>query len=105
MNYNDRYSWYDTIPIILYKKSFLENATKINVIFSNCNSSFNQLLYFFPTGEAMMTSRAAVEGCPLGQFPCGNLSVCLPQVFQCNGQADCQNGADEENCGKLEGSV
>ncbi|XP_048838741.1 relaxin receptor 2a isoform X2 [Brienomyrus brachyistius] len=54
-------------------------------------------------GEAMMASRAAIEGCPLGQFPCGNLSVCLPQVFQCNGQADCQNGADEENCGDNSG--
>lgn len=38
--------------------------------------------------------------CPLGQFPCGNLSVCLPQALHCNGEADCDNGADEENCGK-----
>ncbi|XP_041428579.1 relaxin receptor 2 isoform X2 [Xenopus laevis] len=36
--------------------------------------------------------------CPLGQFPCGNLSVCLPQLFHCNGRKDCANGADEENC-------
>ncbi|KAK2911955.1 hypothetical protein Q8A67_004088 [Cirrhinus molitorella] len=36
--------------------------------------------------------------CPLGQFPCGNLSVCLPQPQHCNGQQDCPNGADEENC-------
>ncbi|KFP32965.1 Relaxin receptor 1, partial [Colius striatus] len=36
--------------------------------------------------------------CPLGQFPCGNLSVCLPQALHCNGEEDCDNGADEENC-------
>ncbi|XP_053569773.1 relaxin receptor 1-like [Bombina bombina] len=36
--------------------------------------------------------------CPLGQFPCGNLSICLPQLLHCNGHKDCSNGADEENC-------
>ncbi|XP_056665620.1 relaxin receptor 2-like [Monodelphis domestica] len=36
--------------------------------------------------------------CPPGQFPCGNTSVCLPQVLRCNGHPDCANGADEENC-------
>ncbi|XP_048885776.1 relaxin receptor 2 isoform X1 [Brienomyrus brachyistius] len=41
---------------------------------------------------------AATGGCPLGQFPCGNLSVCLPQLRHCNGVKDCENGADEENC-------
>ncbi|KAK3527081.1 hypothetical protein QTP86_010783 [Hemibagrus guttatus] len=39
-----------------------------------------------------------MEVCPLGQFPCGNLSVCLAQPKHCNGQQDCPNGADEENC-------
>ncbi|NXL89448.1 RXFP1 protein, partial [Alectura lathami] len=38
------------------------------------------------------------HACPLGQFPCGNLSVCLPQALHCNGADDCDNGADEENC-------
>ncbi|XP_013770761.1 relaxin receptor 2a [Pundamilia nyererei] len=37
--------------------------------------------------------------CPLGQFPCGNTSECLPQVLQCNGHKDCPNGADERQCG------
>ncbi|KAM4545255.1 relaxin receptor 2a isoform 2-T2 [Odontesthes bonariensis] len=37
--------------------------------------------------------------CPLGQFPCGNMSECLPQALQCNGHTDCPNGADEWRCG------
>uniref|UniRef100_A0A3P9NQE7 Relaxin family peptide receptor 1 n=1 Tax=Poecilia reticulata TaxID=8081 RepID=A0A3P9NQE7_POERE len=36
--------------------------------------------------------------CPLGYFPCGNLTVCLPQLLHCNGIDDCGNQADEENC-------
>ncbi|KAM3869252.1 relaxin receptor 2a [Diretmus argenteus] len=52
------------------------------------------------TASVIVSSRAAVEGsCPLGQFPCGNISVCLPQVLQCNGHKDCPNGADEQRCG------
>lgn len=38
--------------------------------------------------------------CPLGYFPCGNLTVCLPQPLHCNGIDDCGNQADEENCGE-----
>uniref|UniRef100_A0A3B5A497 Relaxin family peptide receptor 2 n=1 Tax=Stegastes partitus TaxID=144197 RepID=A0A3B5A497_9TELE len=37
--------------------------------------------------------------CPLGHFPCGNMSECLPQALQCNGHKDCSNGADERRCG------
>uniref|UniRef100_A0A3Q0T0B0 Relaxin family peptide receptor 2a n=1 Tax=Amphilophus citrinellus TaxID=61819 RepID=A0A3Q0T0B0_AMPCI len=46
------------------------------------------------------TSRVEGEArCPLGQFPCGNMSECLPQALQCNGHKDCPNGADERQCG------
>ncbi|KAL2094659.1 hypothetical protein ACEWY4_009378 [Coilia grayii] len=48
--------------------------------------------------ESTEATGVAVQGCPLGQFPCGNLSVCLPQVLQCNGHNDCTNGADEDYC-------
>uniref|UniRef100_A0A3Q3FH64 Relaxin family peptide receptor 1 n=1 Tax=Labrus bergylta TaxID=56723 RepID=A0A3Q3FH64_9LABR len=41
--------------------------------------------------------------CPLGYFPCGNLTVCLPQLLHCNGINDCGNQADEENCGDNNG--
>ncbi|XP_061596749.1 relaxin receptor 2-like [Cololabis saira] len=49
---------------------------------------------------ALVASRVEEEaGCPLGQFPCGNMSECLPQVLHCNGHKDCPNGADEWRCG------
>ncbi|XP_064880070.1 relaxin receptor 2-like [Oncorhynchus nerka] len=52
----------------------------------------------------MESSRMAVESsCPLGQFPCGNVTVCLHQALQCDGHRDCPNGADEENCGDNSG--
>uniref|UniRef100_A0A665VJ97 Relaxin family peptide receptor 1 n=1 Tax=Echeneis naucrates TaxID=173247 RepID=A0A665VJ97_ECHNA len=41
--------------------------------------------------------------CPLGYFPCGNLTMCLPQLLHCNGIDDCGNQADEENCGDNNG--
>uniref|UniRef100_A0A663LUV4 Relaxin family peptide receptor 1 n=1 Tax=Athene cunicularia TaxID=194338 RepID=A0A663LUV4_ATHCN len=36
--------------------------------------------------------------CPLGYFPCGNITKCLPQQLHCNGEDDCGNQADEDNC-------
>ncbi|NWH51509.1 RXFP1 protein, partial [Fregata magnificens] len=52
-----------------------------------------------PSAEPpLIRSRQDGHACPLGQFPCGNLSVCLPQALHCNGEDDCDNGADEENC-------
>uniref|UniRef100_A0AAZ3QG19 G-protein coupled receptors family 1 profile domain-containing protein n=1 Tax=Oncorhynchus tshawytscha TaxID=74940 RepID=A0AAZ3QG19_ONCTS len=57
-----------------------------------------------PPAAAMVSSRTAVESsCPLGQFPCGNVTVCLHQALQCDGHRDCPNGADEENCGDNSG--
>ncbi|XP_053439482.1 relaxin receptor 1 isoform X3 [Nycticebus coucang] len=36
--------------------------------------------------------------CPLGYFPCGNITRCLPQLLHCNGVDDCGNQADEDDC-------
>ncbi|XP_074847982.1 relaxin receptor 1 [Carettochelys insculpta] len=41
--------------------------------------------------------------CPLGYFPCGNVTKCLPQLLHCNGVDDCGNKADEDNCGDNNG--
>lgn len=42
--------------------------------------------------------------CQKGYFPCGNHTMCLPRAFHCDGINDCENGADEENCGKYSNS-
>ncbi|XP_075040629.1 relaxin receptor 1-like [Mixophyes fleayi] len=55
-------------------------------------------LLFAATDTLMIPSTLNSDTCPLGQFPCGNLSLCLPQLLHCNGHKDCDNGADEENC-------
>ncbi|KAL2770160.1 relaxin receptor 2 isoform 2, partial [Daubentonia madagascariensis] len=41
--------------------------------------------------------------CQKGYFPCGNLTKCLPRAFHCDGEDDCGNRADEENCGDTSG--
>ncbi|XP_043913033.1 relaxin receptor 1-like [Protopterus annectens] len=54
------------------------------------------LLYI--TARSLMIPASPVH-CKLGYFPCGNSSHCLPQLLHCNGVPDCENGADEEDCG------
>uniref|UniRef100_A0A3P8RKU1 Relaxin family peptide receptor 1 n=1 Tax=Amphiprion percula TaxID=161767 RepID=A0A3P8RKU1_AMPPE len=68
------------------------------------------ILCFIPSNSNMkfcvqMTALIVSEkaACPLGYFPCGNLTVCLPQLLHCNGIDDCGNQADEENCGDNNG--
>ncbi|CAH1267767.1 RXFP1 [Branchiostoma lanceolatum] len=36
--------------------------------------------------------------CPSGEFHCGNLTKCVPQELQCDGQDDCGNNEDEMFC-------
>ncbi|XP_046695317.1 relaxin receptor 1 isoform X2 [Silurus meridionalis] len=59
---------------------------------------FPVVLSLLSSALLILSSPVDFEVCPLGQFPCGNLSVCLAQPKHCNGQQDCPNGADEENC-------
>uniref|UniRef100_A0A8C7VSH3 Relaxin family peptide receptor 1 n=1 Tax=Oncorhynchus mykiss TaxID=8022 RepID=A0A8C7VSH3_ONCMY len=56
----------------------------------------------FSAGTSFNVSEEKTN-CPLGYFPCGNLSMCLPQLMHCNGIDDCGNEADEENCGDNNG--
>ncbi|XP_067903309.1 relaxin receptor 1 isoform X2 [Heterodontus francisci] len=60
------------------------------------------LLITIAASNAIHTSLQSIS-CPLGYFPCGNLSVCLPQPLHCNGIIECENGADEDNCVDLHG--
>ena len=33
--------------------------------------------------------------CEEGQFRCGNDSMCMSLMWQCDGEQDCQDGSDE----------
>ncbi|KAM6923418.1 relaxin receptor 1 [Xenentodon cancila] len=58
---------------------------------------------FPPTLTCALHATEEKVKCPLGYFPCGNLTMCLPQLLHCNGINDCGNEADEENCGDNNG--
>ncbi|XP_016830027.1 relaxin receptor 1 isoform X3 [Cricetulus griseus] len=57
----------------------------------------------FIIGKYFTPGSAQNVSCPLGSFPCGNTTKCLPQVLHCNGVDDCGNQADEKNCGDNNG--
>lgn len=68
-----------------------------------CGQILKNYIKFLVILSALLTALNISEeatSCPLGYFPCGNLSVCLPQLMHCNGINDCGNQADEENCGE-----
>ena len=46
------------------------------------------------------TRLTAVVVCPEGEFACGNSTQCVPQRYQCDNEEQCDNGADELNCGQ-----
>ncbi|XP_069832282.1 relaxin receptor 1 [Dendropsophus ebraccatus] len=52
---------------------------------------------------AYSESDRSENSCPLGFFPCGNITKCLPQFMHCNGVDECGNQADEDNCGDNNG--
>uniref|UniRef100_A0A3B1JSB6 Relaxin family peptide receptor 1 n=1 Tax=Astyanax mexicanus TaxID=7994 RepID=A0A3B1JSB6_ASTMX len=66
---------------------------------------FFKSFFFYSKQMALTMYNVSEENshCPLGYFPCGNLSTCLPQLLHCNGVDDCGNQADEENCGDNNG--
>lgn len=42
---------------------------------------------------------SATKICRESEYSCGlPMNQCVPQSWHCDGKADCDNGADEDNC-------
>ncbi|XP_069061674.1 relaxin receptor 2 isoform X2 [Pleurodeles waltl] len=75
----------------------------LHVLLHRAPSGLTMVLLLLPLVAALQVrvTRGNQGGavCRMGYFPCGNLTTCLPRAFHCDGVKDCENGADEENCG------
>ncbi|CAG9863069.1 unnamed protein product [Phyllotreta striolata] len=60
-----------------------------------------KLLAFFVTFLALW-KKSEQQRCPAGEFSCGPGDACIPDYLRCNGNRECRNGADEENCRSAE---
>lgn len=46
-------------------------------------------------------SSTDMRTCRINEISCGSRSTqCIPVSWRCDGENDCDNGEDEENCGK-----
>ncbi|XP_061895687.1 relaxin receptor 1-like isoform X1 [Entelurus aequoreus] len=84
-------TYYFHLPPVFETLTCFQSETLIKPAFAG---------HFFVCVTPLLPSNVTEEAstCPLGYFPCGNLTKCLPQVLHCNGADDCGNQADEENC-------
>lgn len=49
-----------------------------------------------------MASGYEVFQCPSSNLEtCPESTKCIPKAYFCDGELDCPNGKDEDNCGKL----
>ncbi|XP_061896042.1 relaxin receptor 1-like isoform X1 [Entelurus aequoreus] len=89
-------TYYFHLPPVFETLTCFQSETLIKPAFAG---------HFFVCVTPLLPSNVTEEAstCPLGYFPCGNLTKCLPQVLHCNGADDCGNQADEENCGDNNG--
>ena len=58
---------------------------------------------FLSTQYIMFVFAVPLLGCDDRQFACEDHKFCIPINWKCDGEADCQDGSDENpiECGKL----
>ncbi|XP_053556203.1 relaxin receptor 1 [Bombina bombina] len=86
------------------KRKGMENCgSDMNFSYKHCKIKYDCISFFHLVASATSESQSLDIACPLGYFPCGNITKCLPQLMHCNGEDDCGNQADEDNCGDNNG--
>lgn len=69
--------------------------------FSGGNNFAQSILQFLSTSE-VVSKEIECSRCELGCFSCNGTDQCVPQRKNCDGTVDCDNGFDENKCGKHE---
>ena len=55
-------------------------------------------MFFAARGMCFHVFVAATASCPEDYFQCSVGGKCIPELWTCDGHADCRNGTDELNC-------
>ena len=55
---------------------------------------------FFCAYRCFFSDSANPVTCPAGKTPCYQSGSCIPVEWNCDGEPDCDEGEDENNCGK-----
>uniref|UniRef100_A0A0B7ATX1 Basement membrane-specific heparan sulfate proteoglycan core protein n=1 Tax=Arion vulgaris TaxID=1028688 RepID=A0A0B7ATX1_9EUPU len=99
----------DTELFQIYSAQFYEDSVREGASFDIKqvpNTSFNASFSIRAVMQYDWTSRRGAAGdanlespysCEPNQFSCGD-SYCIEKVFVCDGQDDCKNALDEQNC-------
>ena len=53
------------------------------------------------TTTTVMATTVMTTTCMSSEFECRVNSSCIPTGWKCDGTADCEDGTDEDNCGRI----
>lgn len=68
------------------------------LLYLRCFLIYRQSFCFLP----FMFLSSVRKTCKDSEFSCGSsTNRCIPNIWRCDGDEDCQNGADEKNCSRF----